>query len=83
MLSVNPRPPTEEAKKEAKGTETYKLNIKHFTKNTNSTNNINNIRNKTRYTKPTLSFLELGARRWHHQQLLSSTRQSQTGLGGR
>ena len=81
MLSVNPGSPTRGREKEAKGRETYKLNIKCFTNNTNSTNNINNMRNRTRYTKPALSFLELGAGRWHHQQLQGSTRQSRTGLG--
>jgi len=32
-----------------------------FTNNTDNTNNTNNKRNKTKYTKPMLSFPELGA----------------------
>jgi len=32
---------------------------------TNNTNNINNKRNNAKYTKPTLSFPELGAGCWH------------------
>jgi len=38
MLSINPYPPTRGRKKEEKGGETYKLNIKGFTNNTNNTN---------------------------------------------
>jgi len=50
--------------KGGKGRETYKLNIRSFTNNTYNTNNINNKRNKTKYTRPTLSFPELGAKHW-------------------
>jgi len=39
------------------------LNIKSFTNNTN--NNINNKRNHAKYTKPILSFPQLGAGCWH------------------
>jgi len=79
MLSINPHPPTRGREKGGKGRETYKLNIKSFTHNTK------NIKeNKTKYTKPILSFPELGAGVLRsHQQLPGSTRQSQTGLGSR
>jgi len=40
------------------------MEYKSFTKNTNNTNNIDNKRNNANYTKPTLSFPELGDRRW-------------------
>ena len=42
--------------------DTYKLNIKSFTINTNNANNINNKRNNAKYTKPTVSFSELSCR---------------------
>jgi len=60
MLSINPHFPTRGREKEEKG-ETYRLNIKSFT---NNTNNTNNKRNNLKYTKLTLSLLELGARCW-------------------
>jgi len=65
MISVNAHPPTRGREKEENGRRTYKLNIKSFTNNTNNTNNINNKRNNGKYTKLTLSSLELGASHWH------------------
>jgi len=80
MLSINPHHPTRGREKEEKR-DTYELNIKSFT---NNTNNMNNKRNNAKYTKPTLSFPELGAGALvSHQQLPGSTRQSQTGLSSR
>jgi len=64
--------------------DTYKLNIKSFTINTNNANNINNKRNNAKYTKLLLSFPELGAGVLAScQQLPGSTRQSQIGLSSR
>jgi len=40
------------------------LNISSFTNNINNTNNIINKRNNVKYTKPILSFPELGAGHW-------------------
>ena len=40
------------------------MNTKSFANNTNSTNNISNKRNNVKYTKPILSFPELGAGCW-------------------
>jgi len=64
MLSVNPHAPTKGREKGGEGRETYRLNIKSFTNNTNYTKNVNNKTNKAKCTKSTLSFLELGVRRW-------------------
>jgi len=61
MLSINPCFPIRGREKGGKGRETYKLNIKIFT---NNTNNIKNYRNNAQYTKLTLSFPELGAGCW-------------------
>jgi len=55
--AINPHPPTRGKEKEEK-VERLKLNIKSFTTNNN---NIYNNRNNVKYTKPVLSFLELGA----------------------
>jgi len=59
MLSVNPHPPTPGREKEEKGERLNQLNIKSFTNNTININN--NKRYNAKYTKPILSFLELGA----------------------
>jgi len=84
MLSINPPPSHQRKGKGGKGRETYKLNIKSFTNNTNNTNNTNSKSNKTKYTKPILSFPELGAGVLAScQQLPGSTRKSQTSLGSR
>jgi len=58
MLSINPCPTLQRKGKGGKGTETYKLNIKSFT------NNTNNKRNNVKYTKPIWSFPEMGAGQW-------------------
>jgi len=60
------------------------LNIKCFTNNINNTNNITNKRNTVKYTKPILSFPELGAGALAFcQQPPGSTSKSQTGLRSR
>jgi len=85
MLSLNPHPSTRGREKGENRRDSYKLNIKNsFTSNTNNTNNINNKRNNAKYTKSILSFPELRAGALaSSQQLLDSTRQSQTGLSSR
>jgi len=65
MLSINPPPSHQRKEKGGKGRETYKLNIKGFTKNSHNTNDINNKRNNAKLTKLTLRFPELGAGHWH------------------
>jgi len=56
MLSINPCSPTRGGEKGGKGRDTYKLNIQN-----SFTNNTNSERNNGKYTKPILSFPELGA----------------------
>jgi len=81
-LCVKPLCSHQKKGKGGKGRKTYKLNIKSCTSNTNNISN--NKRNNAKYTKPMLSFLELGAGALaSHQQLPGSTRKSWTGLSSR
>ena len=62
MRSVDPHTPTRGREKGGKGKRDLQIEYKNsFTNNTNNANNVNDKRNKAKYSKPTLSFLELGA----------------------
>jgi len=60
---LTPTLPPEEGKRRKRERD-LQIEYKNFTKNINNTNNINNKRNNAKYTKLTLSFLELVPGRW-------------------